>query len=145
TNQIRQLNVMASHNPALNNHKVREALAKAIDRNALGEIGKPAIAGTSKVPEAVPDHEKVGAIPFDPEAARAALADAGYEGGEGMPTVTLLDFQNSPWVQAIGEMWKENLNVEYQLDIVEIGVYSAKRAEVHDEDYTGFFVNNVAV
>ncbi|WP_165367667.1 peptide ABC transporter substrate-binding protein [Phytoactinopolyspora endophytica] len=140
TNQVRQLVVMNSHNPALHDVRVRHALAISIDREALGELATPAVAGPSRVPEAVPGYDEDAQIPFDPDQAATLLEEAGYPGGEGMPTVTLLDFQNSPWVEAIAQMWRDNLGINAELDIVEIGVYGDKREQVHNENYTGFWV-----
>ncbi|NED97879.1 peptide ABC transporter substrate-binding protein [Phytoactinopolyspora alkaliphila] len=145
TNQVRRLIVMNSKNPALHDVRVRQALAMSIDREALAGVAKPAVAGNSLVPSAVPEYDQVPGIEYNVDQAQSLLQDAGYADGEGMPTVSLLDFQQSPWVEAIAQMWRENLNINVELDIVEIGVYVEKRDAVHPEDYTGFYIQNGAI
>ncbi len=145
TNQIRQLNVMASENPFLYDIRVREALAISIDRETLGDIGKPAIAGPSLVPNAIVDYEKVFQIPYDVDRAKSLLAEAGFPDGKGAPTVYLLDYMNAPWTEALAKGWRDNLGLDVRYDVTEIGVYSDKRTQVHGDDYCGFFMNNVAV
>ncbi|CAM3492589.1 ABC transporter substrate-binding protein [Occultella aeris] len=145
TNQVRRLVVMNSEHPALHDVRVRQALALAIDRDALAGIAEPAVAGTSLLPSAVPGGDEVPGISFDVDQAKELLSEAGYPDGVGMPTIQLLDFQASPWVEAIGQMWRDNIGVTATLDVVEVGVYSSKRALVHPADYTGFYVQNGAI
>ncbi|WP_166354153.1 peptide ABC transporter substrate-binding protein [Phytoactinopolyspora limicola] len=146
TNQYRHLIALNSRHPALHDIKVRKALALAVDREALGGVGKPAIPGKSLVPGDVEGSDEVPGVEYDLEAAQNLLAEAGYPDGEGMPTITILDFQTSPWVEAIAEMWRKNLGLNVVLDIVELGVYSEKlNVPVHPEDYVGFMVTNNSV
>lgn len=143
--QVRKLVVMNSRNPTLHDIRVRQALSMAIDREALGEVARPAVPGNSLLPDDVEGGDQVPGVEFDVEGARALLESAGYPGGEGMPTIQLLDFQNSSWVEVIAQMWSDNLGVNATPDIVEIGIYGERYRELHAEDYTGFFVTNSAV
>jgi ABC-type oligopeptide transport system substrate-binding subunit len=144
-NQIRQLIVMNSRNLALHDVRVRKALSLAIDRQLLGEISKPAVTGNSMIPEIVANSDLVPGVEDDPEAAAALLAEAGFPGGEGMPTIQIMQNQPNPWVEAIAQMWLETLNVKVAIDMVETAVLIEKRLELHDEDYTGFYAINTSV
>ena len=144
TNQVRQLVAMTSENTVLEDVRVRQALAEAIDREAVAAVAQPAVAGTSLVPAAVKQSSDFAPIPSDVDSAKELLAEAGYEGGEGMPTITLLDYQRSPWVEAVAQMWRDNLGLDVVIDVQEVGVYGTKRAELHGADYVGFYVQTGA-
>lgn len=145
SNQIRSLQLMSSKNEALQDVRVREALSLAIDRDALAALQTPDVPGTSLVPDAVPGFDTVTQTGYDPDKARELLAEAGYEDGVGMPTVTILTSQAAPFLEAIGEMWRSELGVTFALDVVEAGVYVEKRAQLHEADYAGFYYINYSV
>lgn len=140
TNQVSQLVAMSSENPALTDVRVRQALAEAIDRKAVANVAKPSVAGPSLVPAAVKQSPDFTSIPADKTHAKKLLADAGYPDGKGMPTITLLDYQRTPWVEAVAQMWRDNLGLNVTIDVEEVGVYATKRAELHPADYAGFYV-----
>ncbi len=85
--------------PPFDDPRVRQAFAWAVDWAALVRLGDPdATAATSIVPTGAAGRGSGDFSPrYDPEAARRALADAGYPGGAGFPPVTLVtngsDFQ----------------------------------------------------
>ena len=118
--------------PPFDNLLVRKAFASAIDRESLIKHvlkGGQSPAQTFISP-GIPGYvdgvkEGVG-YPYDPEAARKYLADAGYPNGEGLPEVTLM-FNTSEShrkiAQAIQQMWKEVLGVEVNLTNQEWKVY----------------------
>lgn len=60
------------------------------------------------------------------ETAQQLMADAGYPGGEGFPVVHIVT-QNSDeqklMAQIIGEMWKGNLGIEYDITTYESSTY----------------------
>ncbi|MEA5457281.1 peptide ABC transporter substrate-binding protein [Sinomonas sp. JGH33] len=140
TNQVSQLVVMSSQNPVLTDVRVRQALAEAIDRNEVAKVAKPSVAGPSLVPAAVKQSPDFKAIPSDASHAKQLLAQAGYPDGKGMPTITLLDYQRTPWVEAVAQMWRDKLGINVTIDVQEVGVYGTKRAELHGPDYVGFYV-----
>lgn len=123
----------------LNDKRVRQALALAIDRNAIvTQITKGGqVPAYALVPEGIPegngDFRLNGGDLFqeDVEKARQLLAEAGYPNGQGFPTLTIL-YNTSEGHQriaeAIQEMWKNNLGINVQLTNQEWGVYLDSRS-----------------
>lgn len=80
-------------NPALQNKKVRQAIGYGIDRPRLirylrNNIGAPATQGF--IPKGMPAFSpQTPGFTFQPDKARQLLKEAGFEGGKGLPTITL--------------------------------------------------------
>lgn len=123
--------------------RVRKALSLAIDRTALAE--KVARAGevpaTGFVPPGLYDNEgrdfreTSGSFDIDPSAAkvekaRLLLAEAGYEGGKDFP---IFEFtyptgeRHKDMVEAIQEMWKQNLGITSKAQNQEFEVFIENR------------------
>jgi len=66
--------------------KLRQAVAQAIDREQLVELALSGAAQplTTLLPKGEPGYKEYTAYKFDPDAAKKALADAGYPGGQGL-------------------------------------------------------------
>lgn len=120
--------------PPMNNVKVRKALAMAIDRNAIvtnvakaGE--KPAFALTPEgILDVTGDFRTNGGDLFkeDVEQAKKLLAEAGYPDGKDFPKITILyntSENHKRIAEAIQEMWKQNLNINVELQNQEWAVY----------------------
>ena len=72
--------------------RVRRAFALAVDWRRVVRLSSPetAVAATSMVPVGIPGRGGHDFGPsYDPAAARQALAEAGYPGGAGFPSITL--------------------------------------------------------
>jgi oligopeptide transport system substrate-binding protein len=73
--------------------RVRQAFGKAVDWRRIARLGSyegEALAANSMVPPGVPGRSDRDFLPtYDPVAARALLAEAGFPGGAGFPTVTM--------------------------------------------------------
>ena len=109
--------------PPFDDVKVRQAFATAIDREAWIDkvkngLGQPA---TSWLPPAMPgfDPELGKDYVFNPDRARQLLADAGFPGGEGFPSVSFpfVNLLDQPLIaQFIQAQMKENLGVDVALE-----------------------------
>jgi oligopeptide transport system substrate-binding protein len=118
--------------PPLDNILVRRALSKAIDRSALirdvaNGIGQ---AATSVIPPGMPGYQEgLGKdLDFDPVAARALLAEAGYPNGRGFPNLVFsfpMSFGNATRSEFLQAQWKQNLNIEIQLEARENKAFQA--------------------
>lgn len=123
--------------PPFNQVLVRKAFAAALDKDTVtGRItrGGEVPAGTMTPPGStghVPNDAGIG-IPYDPEQAKAWLAEAGYPNGEGLPEIEL-GFNASQLhqniAQAIQKMWQDNLGATVSLRGVEGRAYSVNAAQ----------------
>ncbi len=126
--------------PPLDRPEVRRALGLAVDREAIvrnitrgGE--KAAYSLTSP---GLPGYTARAHQPFDPAAARALLAQAGFPGGKGMPNLELIfntSEANRVIAEAIQQMWKQELGVNAVLANQEWKVYLNRRTQ---QDYQVF-------
>ncbi|PHR52505.1 MAG: peptide ABC transporter substrate-binding protein, partial [Robiginitomaculum sp.] len=121
----------------LDDVRVRQALSMAIDRQdivdfVLQSADKPAIGlvpyGLTIAGEDFRDG--VDSYGLDaharPEAAAALLAEAGYPNGEGFPETVFATYTSPPiekLLEAIQQMWKENLNIDVTIQATEWQVY----------------------
>lgn len=78
--------------PPFDSALVRRAFAEAVDWRRVVELAtSDATPANSMVPPGIPGRSDADFLPkHDPEAARAALAEAGYPNGAGFPEVTFL-------------------------------------------------------
>ncbi|MBL7009304.1 MAG: peptide ABC transporter substrate-binding protein [Planctomycetes bacterium] len=106
--------------PPLDDPRVRRALNLAVDRDQIAATlggGQPAAA--SFVPPWIPGYRPPELEPrFDPAAARASLAEAGFPGGAGFPELELLF--NSAEIhrdvaEAIQAQWRQHLGIRTRL------------------------------
>lgn len=106
--------------PPLDDERVRRALSYALDAEAITTHVTRAgqVPARGLVPPGVPGYDGIDAGLFDVERARRLLAAAGYPGGEGFPSLTLL-FNTSEWHRQIAEVlqqqWREHLGIEIEL------------------------------
>ena len=89
-----------ARNGPMADERVRRALAHAIDREALladwPGVDLAAARGGA-IPPVMPGHGEAPGVPFDREAARALLAEAGFAGGAGLPELVI---SSAPWSPA---------------------------------------------
>ena len=109
--------------PPFDNMMVRQAFATAIDRNAWVEKVKNGvgIAATSWLPPGMPGYDAEAGSEYEFDAARAQqlLADAGFPGGDGLPSITYtyIALQDQPVIaQFVQAQLKENLGVDVDLE-----------------------------
>ncbi|BAM04566.1 peptide ABC transporter substrate-binding protein [Phycisphaera mikurensis] len=120
--------------------RVRRALALAVDRDTLvagvSRLNEPPI-GSFVPPGAVagypagPAAAAVSAPPaFDPEAARALLAEAGFPGGAGLPPLRYLHNASPSHTKKavwLANQWERHLGVRVVVESLEWRVYLARR------------------
>ena len=108
--------------PPFSDRRVRLAFAHATDRRRLETLTSrhliPADGGA--VPPALPGHSPGIGIPYDPEAARRLLADAGYPGGRGLGPffIPIPSRLEANVVDAVAQGWREVLDVQISLKAV---------------------------
>jgi len=109
--------------------RVRRALAMAIDKDSLVRNvrrgGEP-VARTLIPPNSIAGYTSPKGLGYDPAAARALLAEAGYPGGKGLGPVEILfnkDGGHDLIAQAIARDWTENLGVAVLLSMKEVKVF----------------------
>ncbi len=103
--------------PPFDDAAVRRAVSMAVDWTRLADHdlgGTPVV--TTIVPPGVEARGKVdGRLPYDPEAARAELATAGYPDGEGFPAVSLATYGIGP-TAAIAQELERELGIEVAVE-----------------------------
>ena len=97
--------------------RVRRAFSQAVDWDRVVLLADPASEpATSLIPEGIPGRGDEDLSPtYDPDAARALLAEAGFAGGRGFPVVTLGGFGLAYDLAVEYELERE-LGVEVQVE-----------------------------
>ena len=113
--------------PPFDNLLVRKAFSMAIDRTEFPKILKGGEIPTSSwIPKGMPGYNPNIGISFNPQKAKALMAQAGYPNGQGFPNVTAA-FNTNPENNLIAEnlqaQWERNLGVKVALDNQEWKVY----------------------
>lgn len=112
----------------VNDQRVRMALAMAVNREQLVDtvlLGTE-LANAALVPSGTPNYTSPDILHYDPERARALLAQAGYPEGKGWPGLGYLynTSENHRRIAiALQQMWKNELNIEVSLINQEWKVY----------------------
>lgn len=142
--------------------RVRKAFALSINR---AQIIKNIIQSTAKpaygfVPYGIPDGVQTNKdyravvgdlIKEDPAEGRRLLADAGYPGGKGFPSVTLICQANQiakDVAQALQAMWKTNLGVSVDIQSYETKAYWNElhqgNFDIGADSWTGYYPDPMA-
>ncbi|HTP42430.1 MAG TPA: peptide ABC transporter substrate-binding protein [Nitrospiria bacterium] len=120
--------------PPFDDPRVRQAFAQAIDKTEFPKIlrgGEVPI--NSWIPVGMFGYNPAIGLAYNPAAARAKLAEAGYPGGRGFPPVTAAyntDPVNTLIAENLQAQWKRTLGVPIALDNQEWKVY-LKRLQTH--------------
>lgn len=123
-------------NKALDDPRVRHALAAAINQSALidGVLRGGQLPAHGITPP-FGDYVTPNAVNFDPEKARKLLADAGYPGGKGFPEFKFLTTDRDAGrrnAEAFQAMWKEHLGINIRIEQREWTTYLQRQ---YDADY----------
>jgi oligopeptide transport system substrate-binding protein len=104
--------------PPFDDVRVRQAFAHAVDWRRLVQLvsGDTAIVASGMVPEGIPGRTDEDFLPaYDPDGARALLAEAGYPGGRGFPATTFMTFGMSYDAAVVSEIKRElGIELEYE-------------------------------
>lgn len=113
--------------PPFDDVRVRQAFAWAIDWGRLVLLADPfGIPATSMVPAGIELRGEGDFRPrYDPDAARAALAAAGYPGGEGFPDVTLVT-SGTLYDAAIAAELERQLGVRLASEVMPFGEFTRR-------------------
>lgn len=110
--------------PPFDDPRVRRALSLAIDRKLLAQsvLQSSRLPAASLTPPHTGGYEAPAIVQADPAAARALLAEAGFAGGAGFPSVELMvrnDEIMPRLAEAIQAMWRTELGIEATITQVE--------------------------
>lgn len=113
--------------PPFNDARVRKAFAHSINRAEIAALLKGGqLPATSWIPKGMLGYnEKIG-LPFDPQKAKALLAEAGFPGGKGFPAVTFMfdtREDNKMIAERLQAEWKRILGVDLKAQNEEWKVY----------------------
>jgi oligopeptide transport system substrate-binding protein len=111
--------------PPFDDVRVRQAFAAAVDWRRIARLSDsdPATVATSMVPPGIPGRSDVDFLPaYDPDGARALLAEAGFPDGAGFPDVVLLT-GGTPWDEAIIVELQRELGITLQSEVMDFGSY----------------------
>jgi oligopeptide transport system substrate-binding protein len=111
--------------PPFDDSQVRRAFGYAVDlerlaREAFPDLRLPATGGF--VPPGMPGHSPGIGLAFDPEKARALLANAGHADGQGFPPVRWLHASSSAEAQVVPFLqasWRKNLGLDLEASNLE--------------------------
>lgn len=108
--------------------RVRKALSLAIDRKQITDyvLGGGYQPYHGFVPDGLAGYQSYQDELFNPERAKKLLAEAGFPEGQGFPKFTFkYDTKEIHRLvaQAVQEMWKKNLNIDFEMVNVEWKVY----------------------
>ena len=110
--------------PPFDDPLVRQALALAVDRNAINEVlyyNRFRVADGILPPEIPGYNEDISSYPYDPQRAADLIAKSKYAGN--MPRITL-NFPGSAasaggFLEVFQQQWSENLGLDVELEAVE--------------------------
>ncbi|MBC8143196.1 MAG: peptide ABC transporter substrate-binding protein [Armatimonadetes bacterium] len=118
--------------PPFKDKRVRQAVAYAVNKDALVDSvlqGVNQKAG-GVLPKGMPGYdETIKGMAFDPEKAKALLAEAGFPGGKGLPPLTLTFREKQPDLSKTAEVVKEQLaavGIPVNLNEMEWGAFLKK-------------------
>ncbi|MBV9852309.1 MAG: peptide ABC transporter substrate-binding protein [Armatimonadetes bacterium] len=119
--------------PPFKDVRVRQALAYATDKKKIQDVVLRNRLDVAQdiLPEGIPGYDpKFQGIPYDPTKAKALLAQAGYPGGKGFPTVPIFYRESYPdldkTVDLLRQMWQQNLGINVEARRTEWGALLAQ-------------------
>ncbi|MBL8060796.1 MAG: ABC transporter substrate-binding protein [Chthonomonas sp.] len=112
------------------NRKLRQAIAMAINKDQIVNelMGGQNTVANGVIPPGVLGHrDKAAVLPYDVEGAKKMLAEAGFPGGKGLPTIELWCRDGRPDVklvtEAVSTQLDKNIGLKTKIVIKEWGAY----------------------
>jgi oligopeptide transport system substrate-binding protein len=133
------LTLIPSRNPALEDVRVRQAIALAIGRAEVAKVSPLVEPSTSLVPSTLPGFDASVGFGQNVAEARRLMAEAGYPGGRGFPTFSIMTSHDDPYVRAVVRTLRQNLGIRAMQDVEDPGVEGAKEHEVQPASRVGYF------
>lgn len=115
--------------PPLDDPRVRRALSLAIDRQAIVDYVTRAgqIPTADLVPDGLAGYQARNTPIFDPEKARALLAETPYGNGRPFPHPVVLSYNTSEAhkqiAEAVQQMWKKHLGLTIEIENLEWNIF----------------------
>lgn len=119
--------------PPFSDVRVRQAFARAVDwRRLIGlSSAGTAVPATGMVPPGIPGRSDTDFLPsHDPDGARKLLADAGFPGGAGFPTTTILGGGRQD--RAFAAEIERELGVQVEIEVQGAGYFDRLRTDPPD-------------
>jgi len=130
----RYLQLMWGGHEAAEDPRVRRALSMAIDREAIASLSSVDEAGVSLIPgNVVEGWDQSIAIPYDVEAARELMAEAGLEK---VPDLRIQFNFDDPWLSLLADQWEKAFDTNVTIEILESGVHSETRWKPYEDSDT---------
>jgi len=130
----RYLQLMWGGHEAAEDPRVRRALSMAIDRESIASLSSVDEAGVSLIPgNVVEGWDQSIAIPYDVEAARELMAEAGLEK---VPNLRIQFNFDDPWLSLLADQWEKAFDTNVTIEILESGVHSETRWKPHEDSDT---------
>ena len=114
--------------PPFKDVRVRQALAYATDKQKIRDVVLRDRLDVAQdiLPEGIPGYDtNFRGIPYDPAKARVLLAQAGYPGGKGFPTIPISYRESYPdldkTVDLLRQMWQQTLGINVEARRTEWG------------------------
>jgi ABC-type transport system substrate-binding protein len=133
------LTLIPSRNPALRDVRVRRALALGIGRAQVAKASSLTVPATSLVPSTVPGFDASVGFQQDIAEARKLMAEAGYPGGRGFPTLSIMNYADDASVRTLVRTLRRHLGITAVQDVEDPDVYTEKRHEVQPAPFVGYF------
>jgi oligopeptide transport system substrate-binding protein len=111
--------------PGLDNVKVREAMALALDRESLCKTVILGFEPSTSYSPRLGDYKPEPVLRFDPERAKQLMAEAGYPDGSGFPRYSILVSSGGTrsTSEAVQAMWKKHLNILVEIRAMDQASY----------------------
>jgi ABC-type transport system substrate-binding protein len=132
--------------PALDDVRVRQAIAHALDRRALvAQAPATRREATGILPPGLPGYSpEAKALTYAPERARQLLAESGYPDGDGLPPLVLLTASTTPGATRLVEQIRDDLAaVGFRLDVRRV-TWSELEREIDARSAPAFLLGWIA-